>query len=338
MATFSNTYPALVSRTPSVSTSELLQELVPPREFAQASFKNYIPHTEYDSQAAAHAQAKLFAQGKAPSKGLFAKKEAVPAGIYLDGGFGVGKTHLLAAIWHEFKGKKVFGSFISYTGLIGALTFAEAVKALSKYELVCIDEFELDDPGDTMMMSRLLNELEKHGVRFAATSNTPPNALGEGRFAATDFAREIHGIADRFKIMRIDGEDHRHRPVNIAGRVDTISEVDDWLAEGSANSETVLVDDFDSLLKHLSTIHPSRYGRLLRGIDRMAFTGVHLLKDQVEALRFVAFIDRAYEAQVKLRAVDFALTEIFSPEYLSGGYRKKYLRAVSRIGALTDAS
>jgi hypothetical protein len=41
---------------------------------------------------------------------------------------------------------------------------------------------------------------------------------------------------------------------------------------------------------------------------------------------------------VHLRAVDFALTEVFSPEYLSGGYRKKYLRAVSRIGALTDAT
>lgn len=336
MATFNTDYPSLTNRTPSVSTTELLQELAPPREFAEASFKNYIPHAEYESQAFAHAQAKLFAAGKAPSKGLFGKREAIPAGIYLDGGFGVGKTHLLAAIWHEFKGKKVFGSFIAYTGLIGALTFAEAVKALSKYELVCIDEFELDDPGDTMMMSRLLNELEKHGVRFAATSNTPPNALGEGRFAATDFAREIHGIADRFKIIRIDGEDHRHRPVNIAGRVDTAAEVETWLGEGSSDSS--LVDDFDSLLKHLSTIHPSRYGRLLKGVDRIALTGVHVLKDQVEALRFVAFIDRAYEAQVHLRAVNFALTEIFSPEYLSGGYRKKYLRAVSRIGALTDAS
>ena len=338
MATFGAEYQSLAGRVPSVSTNELLQELVPPREFAEANFKNYIPHTEYASQSHAHEQAKLFASGKAPSKGLFAKKEPAPAGIYLDGGFGVGKTHLLAAIWHEFRGKKVFGSFIAYTGLIGALTFAEAVKALSKYELVCIDEFELDDPGDTMMMSRLLNELEKHGVRFAATSNTPPNALGEGRFAATDFAREIHRIADRFKIIRIDGEDHRHRPVHITGRVDNFESVAQWLAEGDAHALTVRVDDFDTLLKHLSTIHPSRYGRLVRGVDRLALTGVHQLMDQVEALRFVAFIDRAYEAQVKLRSVDFALTEIFSPEYLSGGYRKKYLRAVSRIGALTDAS
>jgi cell division protein ZapE len=338
LATFETNFPKLAGSVPSLSTQELLQELVPPREFFGASFQNYIPHAEYESQSMAHSQAKLFAAGKALSKGLFSKKEPAPAGIYLDGGFGVGKTHLLAAIWHEFKGKKVFGSFIAYTGLIGALSFAEAVKALSKYELVCIDEFELDDPGDTMMMSRLLNELEKHGVRFAATSNTPPNALGEGRFAATDFAREIHGIADRFKILRIDGEDHRHRPINIAGRTDSQQEVAEWLTEGSESGEKVFVDDFDGLLKHLSTIHPSRYGRLLAHVDRLALTGVHMLTDQVDALRFVAFIDRAYEAQVKIRAINFVMTEIFSPEYLSGGYRKKYLRAVSRIGALTDAA
>lgn len=338
MATLSEQYPSIASRIPSISTSQLLGEFVPPREFDGARFKNYLPNSEFSSQAEALEQCHRFATGKSGSKGIFGKKETPPAGIYLDGGFGVGKTHLLAAIWHEFKGKKVFGSFISYTGLIGALSFAEAVKALSKFELVCIDEFELDDPGDTMMMSRLLNELEKHGVRFAATSNTPPNALGEGRFAASDFTREIHGIADRFKMLRIDGEDYRHRPVNIAGRIDSVTAVDDWLAEATADGLNVFVDDFDQALEHLGGIHPSRFGRMLAGVDRIAFTGVHVLKDQVEALRFVAFIDRAYEAQIKLRSVEFPLTEVFSPEYLSGGYRKKYLRAVSRIGALTDAS
>ena len=337
MATNHGEFASLVALKPQASISQLLNELKPPREFQSASFANYIPHTEYPTQAEVRDKAQSFAIGKV-SKKLFAKTQVLPTGIYLDGGFGVGKTHLLAAIWHEFRGSKAFGSFIAYTSLIGALGFAEAVQALSKFQLLCIDEFELDDPGDTMMMSRLLNELEKHGVRFAATSNTPPNALGEGRFAATDFAREIHGIADRFKIIRIDGEDHRHRPVNIAGRVDTLSDVDIWLGEGQKAAENVLVDDFDTLLKHLSTIHPSRYGRLLKSVDRIGLSGVHILNDQVEALRFVAFIDRAYEAQVHLRAVNFALTEVFSPEYLSGGYRKKYLRAVSRIGALTDAS
>lgn len=44
---------------------------------------------------------------------------------------------------------------------------------------MCIDEFELDDPGDTVLMSRLMRELADAGVRLVATSNTLPCSLGE---------------------------------------------------------------------------------------------------------------------------------------------------------------
>ena len=333
MATNHGEFASLVALQPQASVSQLLNELRPPREFQSASFENYIPHAEFPSQGEVRDQAKRFAIGKVAKK-LFAKAQLPPAGIYLDGGFGVGKTHLLAAIWHEFKGTKAFGSFISYTSLIGALGFAEAVQALSKFELICIDEFELDDPGDTMMMSRLLNELAPRGVKFAATSNTPPNALGEGRFAAADFQREIHGIADRFEMLRIDGEDHRHRPVEVEAIQTTQEQLDAWLA--GCDSSRTAVDSFDDLLKHLSTIHPSRYGRLLESIENLGLLQCHILENQVDALRFVAFVDRAYEAQLRIRATGQPLTAIFSTEYLSGGYRKKYLRAVSRLGAMTQ--
>lgn len=323
----------MVSIQPQASVTQLLSELVPPREFLGARFDTYVPHHEYPSQAQARDVCKNFAQGKTFKK-IFSKPSESAVGIYLDGGFGVGKTHLLASIWHEFKGKKAFGSFIAYTSLIGALGFAEAMRALAKFDLICIDEFELDDPGDTMMMSRLLNELSSKGVKFAATSNTPPNALGEGRFAAADFQREIHGIADQFQMLRIDGEDHRHRPIEVDSRSLNQAEVDDWLAKLPA--DRTAVDDFDGLLKHLSSIHPSRYGRLLESLDNLALTDCHILNNQVDALRFVAFVDRAYESQLQIRATGTPLTRVFSDEYLSGGYRKKYLRAVSRLGAMTE--
>lgn len=333
MAIQRDKFATLVALHPQVSVTQLLAELAPPREFESATFDTYVPHSEYPSQAQVQSAARAFASGKVAKK-LFSKSEPIPTGIYLDGGFGVGKTHLLAAVWHEFKGKKAFGSFIAYTSLIGALGFAEAVQALSKFQLICIDEFELDDPGDTMMMSRLLNELAPKGIRFAATSNTPPNALGEGRFAAADFTREIHGIADQFKMMRIDGEDHRHRPLELEARVHTEPEVEQWLS--TRTPADTAVDDFDSLLQHLSTIHPSRYGRLLQNVSGLAILNCHVLHNQVDALRFVAFVDRAYESQIQIRGTGAALTELFSPEYLSGGYRKKYLRAVSRLGAMSE--
>jgi cell division protein ZapE len=105
---------------------------------------------------------------------------------------------------------------------------------------------------------------------------------------------------------------------------------------GDFESTTTAVDEFDELLRHLSSIHPSRYGRLLQGVKTLALMNCHVLHNQVDALRFVAFVDRAYEAQLKIRGSGQPITELFSNEYLSGGYRKKYLRAVSRLGAMSE--
>jgi cell division protein ZapE len=328
---------SLVEIQPNPSLDEVLSQLVPPREFTKARFENYLPNQDFPSQAAAVAAAKEFVKPSA-LKGLFSRsKGQVFAGIYLDGGFGVGKTHLLAAIWHEYKGPKAFGSFLAYTSLIGLLGFADALKQLSEFELLCIDEFELDDPGDTMLMSRLLSELGAKGIRFAATSNTPPNALGQGRFAAKDFAREISAMADRFQIVSVDGEDYRHRPVDGHTKALDQEQLAKAIEEKTSQGSQVAVDDFDALLGHLAKVHPSKFLKLIDGIDALVLTSAHVLRDQSAALRLVSFVDRLYESQVPLSSTGIGLTEVFSAEYLSGGYKKKYLRAISRIGSLTSS-
>ncbi len=72
------------------------------------------------------------------------------AGLYLDGGFGVGKTHLLASLWHCGLARRRSVLLWSTRTWWVAVTFRKTVEALSSYKLVCIDEFELDDPGDTV--------------------------------------------------------------------------------------------------------------------------------------------------------------------------------------------
>ena len=338
MATLDDSLPSLSGRAVETSIAELLQQLVPPREFAGARFSNYIADPSHPSQSEASSACQAFAQGKKLKSAKLANqsKASKVAGIYLDGGFGVGKTHLLSAIWHEFRGTKVFGSFLAYTGLIGVLGFANAVQALAKFELVCIDEFELDDPGDTMMLSRLLSELDSKGVRFAATSNTPPNALGQGRFAAADFAREISAMADRFAILTVDGEDFRHRPTDAHTEALSEQELKVWIENAEQQNQQVYRDDFDGLLKHLATLHPSKYLKLIDGVDALALIQASKMHDQVAALRFVSLVDRLYENQVALRCTGEALTEVFSEEMIGGAYRKKYLRAISRLGALSS--
>ena len=316
----------LCAREPIVSAQQMLADLVPPREFRDASFETYRPAPSFSSQQEA---LDTLREGfrKAKAKG----SRAIP-GFYLDGGFGVGKTHLLVSLYMSFKGKKLFGSFLAYTSLIGALGFAEAMRLFSRYDLICIDEFELDDPGNTMIMSRFLNDLSSKGVLFAATSNTPPNALGEGRFAAENFRREILGISANFEILRIDGDDYRHRPVDGHSETQTSEQLSNWLNQ----VEVASLDAFDALLKHLSTIHPAKFARLVQGIDRIGLDGAHKFVDQADALRFVAFVDRAYEAQISIRSTGVPLTDLFTPEMIAGGYRKKYLRAISRLHALAE--
>ncbi len=328
--------PRLVDRRPQVPPERLIDELVAPPRFAAESFATYLPDPAQPTQSAAvaglHAFAARLGEPDPRPAGRFRWSRAAPpearAGIYLDGGFGVGKTHLLAALWHEAPAPRAFGTFVEFTHLVGALGFHATVEALSGHRLVCIDEFELDDPGDTVLMSSLLNRLVERGVRLAATSNTLPDRLGEGRFAADDFLREIQGLAAHFDVYRIDGEDYRHRGLPRApappepGAVVAAAGASGWL------------DDFGSLMAHLAQVHPSRYGALLDGVDQVHLVGVEQLTDQAAALRLVVLADRLYDRDIPVLASGTPVDEVFSAEMLRGGYRKKYFRAVSRLVAL----
>ncbi|QAY73889.1 cell division protein ZapE [Agromyces protaetiae] len=332
----------IADRNPSITGAEIAAELSPPPQFATASFESYRPDPDFPSQQAALDRLNEFAGAWRAAQrpgGFFSRKRPARIelpGVYLDGGFGVGKTHLLASLWHVAHGPKYFGTFIEYTALVGALGYQKALEALRGAKLICIDEFELDDPGDTMLMTRFLGELMASGTRVAATSNTPPNALGEGRFAAADFLREIQGLSSNFETLRIDGLDYRRRDTD--GRAETVEsddQVDRTATALAARGHRVSLDDFDALIAHLATVHPSKYIKLIDGVEILALRGVHSLHDQSAALRLVAFIDRVYDAEVPIVASGLPLDEVFDADMLAGGYRKKYLRAMSRMTALT---
>jgi len=322
----------LVDRDPVIGPDELITGLVPPPRFDAARFQTYRPNPAEPSQQAAVLALTGFADRIAnpPRKGLFRRSTPAAGGYYLDGGFGVGKTHLLASLWHSVPGAKAYGTFVEYTHLVGALGFNETVRRLSGHRLLAVDEFELDDPGDTMLMTRLLGQLSETGVHLAATSNTLPDKLGEGRFAAEDFRREIHALSARFDTLRVDGPDYRH--AGLAAAPPPTSDAD--LESEAAVTPSASLDSFQDLTSKLSRLHPSKYGRLVDGVGTVFLRQVQPLHDQASALRWVVLIDRIYDRSIPVRASGSPLDTIFTPEMLRGGYRKKYLRATSRILAL----
>ena len=222
------------------------RSLRPPPRFAEVAFETY--HPQHPSQTAARDTVSEFvlgrqwrhrraaaaeqeqarpvggrrlgghartARGSRKRKGWwpFAGNEPqAGAGLYLDGGFGVGKTHLLAAAFAAAdSAEKRYLSFQELVYLIGVMGMPRAKEELATSELICIDEFELDDPGNTLIVKTFLAALLANGGAVVTTSNTPPEAQGQGRFNADDFQREIQSLAANFSVIRVDGPDYRHR-------------------------------------------------------------------------------------------------------------------------------
>ena len=320
----------LVDRDPVLDPATLVASMVPPPRFADVRFATYRPDPAQPSQAAAVELLMAFSSPP-PARRFSRKSPPGRPGVYLDGGFGVGKTHLLASLWHAAPGPKLYGTFVEVTNLVGALGFARTVEALRGHRLVAIDEFELDDPGDTVLLSTLLARLVAAGVRVAATSNTLPGALGEGRFDTQDFLREIQGLSEHFTPLRVDGEDYRHR--GLAAPMAPLS--DDELAVRADAHPASSYDGFESLLQHLGRVHPSRYGALVADVGLVCIERVTPLIDQAAALRFVVLADRLYDRDVPVLTSGIPLDQLFPDELLASRYRKKYRRAISRLTALS---
>jgi cell division protein ZapE len=327
----------LTSRDAPVQPAALIESFRPQPRFSGVRFTSYRPNADFESQSRARDRLERLAleQPLARSWSWLGRKPEPGVGVYLDGGFGVGKTHLLASTWHAFAGHKLFLSFAELTFTLGALGMETAVKAFSGAKLLCIDEFELDDVGNTLVVSRFLAELMPHGTRVVATSNTLPEQLGEGRFNADDFKREIQGIANRFETMRVDGPDFRHReglsaphPVNRQRLEAGFQQFDGCKA----------IVDFRDLQAHLTRLHPIRYAGLLEGIDLVFVQKLEPIAMQDDGLRFVHFVDKLYERQVRFAASGCELEVLFPASYRFGGYAKKYARCLSRLGEMLRES
>ncbi|MCB9373861.1 MAG: cell division protein ZapE [Microthrixaceae bacterium] len=339
--------PRLVDRHPALTADELAARFVPPARFATVRFDNYVPNPAHPSQAAAVATLEAFGDtlaAPAPPDGggrFFRRAKATPkapagpAALYLDGGYGVGKTHLIAALFHASAGPAAYLTFAELTAVIGFVGMEEAVRAFARYRLLCIDEFELDDVANTLMAvtflrSVLPSEERPDGTRVATTSNSVPDRLGEGRFAADDFRREIAAIAGHFDVLRIDGPDYR---ASAATPVESLDE-DEVAAVVAGSDGPVSDDDFGGLVDHLRQVHPVQFAALIDGLDTVVLRGLRPLANQGDALLFVHLVDELYDAGVTVAATGCGVHELFPDAYRHGGYRMKYGRAESRLGAL----
>lgn len=330
-----------------VSVEEVVAGFVPPPRFETASFDTYQPDPKEHSQSAAVTQLRTYVSELAPEDQPRARffgrwrRQAEPdgpRGMYLDGGYGVGKTHLLAAAYHATPGLKAYLSFQELAYVIGAMGMLPSVEAFRRYSLVCVDEFELDDVGNTMLAKTFITNLTQGQTHIITTSNTLPSDLGQGRFAAEDFRREIGQIAAAFKVLRVEGEDYRHRhyqPGTLSQGLLTATQLKAAFADYHPSHGAKLYATFAELTGHLAGLHPINYQRLLAPLGAVFIEGLAPMENQDIALRFVHLIDKLYDQGIHLVAsAHCEPVDIFSPDYRDKGYAKKYRRCLSRLGEL----
>ncbi len=323
----------LVDRTPEVDLSTLLASFTPPPRFQTATFDTYNPDSRYASQAAAKERLRRWVRLR--PRGWFRKTLPGPKGVYLDGGFGVGKTHLLVATYWEAPAPKAYLSFEELTYTIGLMGMARAVETFAGLRFLMIDEFELDDPGNAQMVTNFLQQTMGRGLRVATTSNTPPGALGKGRFNAEQFRHQIQGLAAAFEVLHIDGEDYRHRdPAHPPAPLSRAA----LEARYAEETRPATLDTFAELLAHLRTLHPIRYRQLFAGLKAVYLADLEPITHEADALRFVHFVDKLYDLGLELFVSGEPLSRLFPESYRYGAYAKKYGRALSRLAELVEAS
>jgi cell division protein ZapE len=321
--------------------SGLLQSFVPPPRFADKRFDNYSPDPAHPSQRVALDRLRGLAT-ELQSRGtpLTRVRRAFGRtprgrGVYLDGGFGVGKTHLLSALWHASPAPRVYLSFDELVYTLGLLGIERTRAAFRGQRLAAVDEWELDDPGNLKLALAWLRGALADGIRVAVTSNTVPDELGRGRFSQKSFAAEIEELAGAFEVLRIEGEDFRHRHFEADTGREYFREPAQLEHEARVGGAGTLRVDFAALLAGLGTIHPIRYADLVGRLRRLLVRELAPIPHLPEGLRWVHFIDKLYDSAVPLTASSkVALGDLFPAGFLSGAYGKKFSRCLSRMEEL----
>lgn len=151
----------------------------------------------------------------------FFKKQPYLQGMYLWGGTGRGKTHLMDTFYAclEFpeKHRLHFHRFMRdiHTQIRAHEHMADPLKTIgkewaAKYRLLCLDEFHVTDITDAMILARLLEVLFTNGVTIVTTSNIAIDELYKDGLQRSSFLPAIDLLHEYTREVALgEGMDYR---------------------------------------------------------------------------------------------------------------------------------
>ena len=149
---------------------------------------------------------------------LFGSDPKAPAGAYLWGGVGRGKSMLMDLAFSHIdvqpKRRVHFHEFMLETHAWlrrvrerheGDPIEPVAEEIADAAKLLCFDEMQVTNPADAMILSRLFGKLLERGVRVVTTSNRPPRDLYKGGLNRELFVPFIELIERRMLVVEVNG-------------------------------------------------------------------------------------------------------------------------------------
>jgi cell division protein ZapE len=183
---------------------------------------------------------------------LFGSRAEAPAGVYLWGGVGRGKSMLMDLAFEKLdlhpKRRVHFNEFMleTHQRLRVAREREEgdpiepvAEEIAAEARLLAFDEMQVTNPADAMILSRLFAKLLEHGTTIVTTSNRPPADLYKDGLNRALFLPFIALIEQRMLVVAVDG------PTDY--RLDRLEGVEVWHVPNGPEATAALAQAFFQL-------------------------------------------------------------------------------------------
>lgn len=328
-----------------------------------AAQENAVRHLQrlYDDLTAA----------KPAAKGWFSKlfnKDSTPPikGLYFWGGVGRGKTYLVDTFYEALPGKRKmrvhFHRFMhrvhdELKKLDKTANPLEVVADILKAEtdIICFDEFFVQDITDAMLLGGLMEALFERGIVLVATSNIVPDELYRNGLQRARFLPAIALVNANTEIVNVDsGIDYRlrtleqaeifHSPLDAQadknlfeyfdklspepGVLDQAIEIEGRMIKTRKVSDCIVMFDFPELCE--SARSQVDYMEISRLYNTVILSNVKQLGQNNDdaARRFIALVDEFYERHVTLIiSAEKPITEL----YTQGNLNFEFKRCISRL-------
>ncbi|MBQ4832795.1 AFG1 family ATPase [Pseudoalteromonas sp. MMG010] len=310
-------------------------------------------------------------QAPAKPKGLFAKlfnkdKPNLIKGLYFWGGVGRGKTYLVDTFYESLPGQRKmrvhFHRFMhrvhdELKKLNNTANPLEIIADIFKSEtdIICFDEFFVQDITDAMLLGGLMEALFARGIVLVATSNIVPDELYRNGLQRARFMPAITLVKENTEIVNVDsGIDYRlrtleqaeifHSPLDQqadanlfeyfdklspeAGELNKPITIEGRLINTRKVAKCVVMFEFSELCETArSQVDYMEISRLYNTVILSNVKQLGQANDDA-ARRFIALVDEFYERNVTLIiSAEKPITEL----YTQGNLNFEFKRCISRL-------